>query len=98
MIRLLKTPIIGISATIAGSSSIDMFGGRAIGYTRRMPPGFCAKAGFPATSIIDDKPARETARKKHRIASSAVTAAGLLFDSFGSPLPPGLQNPAKHQS
>src|SRR5437868_5641090 len=40
MIRLLKTPIIGISPTIVGSSSIDMFGGLAVRYTRRMPPAF----------------------------------------------------------
>jgi len=40
MIRLLKTPIIGISPTIVGSSSIDMFGGLVVRYTRRMPPAF----------------------------------------------------------
>src|SRR6266403_6262655 len=44
MIRLLNTPIIGISDWIVGDSSIDMFAGLPGLYSVRIPPDFWADA------------------------------------------------------
>src|SRR6266571_2482966 len=55
MTRLLKTPIIGPRVAIVDSSWIDIEAGLVIPGSRRMPPGFCARAGAAprvATSIV----------------------------------------------
>ena len=50
MTRLLKTPIIGPSATKVASSTIDMLAGLSGLYIFRMPPGFWANAGPVGTA------------------------------------------------
>src|SRR6266566_9423356 len=58
MTRLLKTPIIGRSATTVVSSWIDMLAGLSMMYWRRMPPDFCAAAGeaMPIASKVSVAP------------------------------------------
>ena len=50
MMRLLKTPIIGISTTSVAPSCIDMLPGLSGLYSLRTPPLFCAQAELPAVN------------------------------------------------
>src|SRR5258708_695189 len=55
--RLLNTPIIGISATRVAVSRIDMLAGLFGLASRRMPPRVCAQARWPAESANSSEPA-----------------------------------------
>src|SRR5712691_6513428 len=64
MTRLLKTAIIGRSANAVASSRIDIEAGLSGLYIRRMPPDFCACAGFMARAAQNRAPAMEGNRRQ----------------------------------
>src|ERR1700730_9317606 len=60
--RLLNTPIVGITAAIVDSSWIDMLAGLAKSGICKMPPGFCARAGPTKATAKPNPPAAKKTR------------------------------------
>src|ERR1700730_5975683 len=60
--RLLNTPIVGITAPIVDSSWIDMLAGLAKSGICKMPPGVCARAGPTKATAKPNPPAAKKTR------------------------------------
>jgi hypothetical protein len=78
MTRLLKTPIIGRSATTVVSSRIDMLAGLSTMCCLKIPPRFCASA-VPAAVIKTNAPRAAIMRRDAGAMSSSVVFYVAVF-------------------
>ncbi|WP_271565361.1 hypothetical protein [Bradyrhizobium sp. CCBAU 11386] len=87
----MNTPIIGISATMVDVSWIDMLAGLAGLASRRMPPRFCAQAGWPAESANSSEPTAMQRKDCFTILSSLCSWLGRPRKAVTSEIPRPLE-------
>src|SRR6516225_783012 len=88
--RLLNTPIIGISPTMVANSWIDMLAGLAGLASRRMPPRFCAQAGWPAESANSSETTARQRKHCFTMLSSLCSWLGPVKARDNRAVPPDL--------